>query len=208
MPYDRSGARAGQDVVLSIQFSQNGVPVDIYDIESVKIYNPSSTLITTIDGSSIVNVDGVNGLYKVTYEVPSTGDQGLWSDVWTNIKFTAQAEYVSSTQYFYVVPESQAVPGSNTVVIYTYVKDANGNAKVGIHGFAEIIDPPYYTGGSYFANPMDRGIRATSDSNGLLEWSVPQGARIRFWIDATDLKLEKTAPSTATTTELYDLEGI
>lgn len=208
MPYDRSGARVGQDVVLSIQFSQNGVPQDVFDIDSVKIYNASNTLIETIDGSSITNVDGVNGLYKIVYSVPAGSEEGLWSDVWTNIKFTAQAEYVSSTQYFYVVPESQAVPGSNTVVVYTYLKDANGNAKSGIYGYAEIIDPPYYTGGTYFANPMDRGIRALSDENGLMEWTIPQGARMRFWVDDLELKIEKTSPSSATTTELYDLDDI
>jgi hypothetical protein len=206
MSYDRSGARAGQDVILSTYFTQNGEGADVYSIGSVEIYDPLDSLIATISSEDIENVTGVNGLYKITYSVPTGLEEGTWRDVWKDIKVTPIAEYIDSTQYFFVVPETQAIPGSNTVVVYTYAKDANGNAKEGIYGYAEIVDPPFHNDGAYFANPTDRGIRATSDANGLLEWTIPQTARMRFWIDDIDLKIEKTAPSGATTTALYDLE--
>jgi len=96
----------------------------------------------------------------------------------------------------------------STVVIYAYLRDANGNAKSGSYGYAELIDTPYYYDGVYFSNPTERGIRSTSDANGLIEWTVPQGARVRFRIDDIDLVLEKAVPISGTSTDLYDLEDL
>lgn len=206
MPYDRSGARAGQDVILSIYFTQNGTPANVFSIGSVSIYDPNSTLISTVDSGDIANP--ATGLYRITYSLSESAEEGVWRDVWNDIKFTSIAEYVSSTNFFWVVPETQVIPGSATTTVHTYVREANGNNKVGIYGYAELIDPPYYKEGVYFANPTSRGLRATSDSNGKLSWILPQGARVRFRIPDLDMVVEKTIQDSGTETELYDLGGI
>ncbi len=206
MSYDRSGAYAGQDVILSIYFSQNSVPANVFSLGDVLIYNPNDGLVTTIPSADIVNP--TTGLYKVTYSIAAGSSAGTWKDVWTNIKFTPIAEYVDSTNFFFVVSESQALPNASSTTVYMYVQYPNGEPQVGIYGYAELLDSPYYLGGIYFTNPTPYGIRATSSSTGYLSWDLPQGARVRFSIPIQKVSLMKQLPSATAETDVYNLEDL
>lgn len=203
MPYDRSGAYASQDVILSIYFSQNGTPANVFSLGDVNIYNPNEVLVSTIASEDIENP--TTGLYKVTFSIPTGSSEGTWKDVWTNIKLTPLAEYIDSTNFFFVVSQSQALPNTPTTTVYMYVNYPNGEPQVGIYGYAELLDTPYYLEGVHFTNPTPRGTRSTSNTEGMLYWNLPQGARVRFSIPSQGIALLKQLPSATTETDISAL---
>jgi len=203
MAYDRSGGKAGQDIVLAMQFQQNGVGTDIFDIQQVDIYNPLGSLVDTI--TNIENVEGIGGLYQIQWSVPVGSEVGSWTDVWRNIKVTPIAEYYDATNTFYIVPELQVVPNTPTTTIYMYVRYPNGEPQVGIYGYAELLDTPYYLEGVHFTNPTPRGTRSTSNTEGMLYWSLPLGARVRISIPSQGVALLKQLPSETAETDVNSL---
>jgi len=203
MSYDRSGGKAGQDIVLYMQFQQNGIGADIFDIQQVEIYDPLLNLIDTI--TDIENIEGIGGLYKIQWSVPVGSEVGMWTDVWKNIKVTPIAEYFDSSNNFFIVPEAQVIPNTPTTTIYMYVRYPNGEPQVGIYGYVELLDTPYYLGGAHFTNPTPRGTRSTSNTEGMLYWNLPQGARVRVSIPSQGIALLKQLPSETTETDVYSL---
>jgi hypothetical protein len=206
MAYDRSGGRLGEDIILSMYFQQNGVGADVYDIQQVEIYNPYGVLVDTV--TNIENVEGIGGLYKIQWTVPVGQDEGTWTDVWKNIKLTPIAEYIDSTNTFFVVPDDQVLPTGPTTIVYAYITHPNGNPQSGLYGYIELLDAPYYLDGQYFNNPTQQGMRATSDINGRLEWTVPQGARVRISIPEKEVVLYKQLPASAGSSNIYSLGDI
>lgn len=204
MAYDRSGGKAGSDIVLQLYIQHNGEGADVFDLDAVEIYDPNGVLIDTI--TSIQNIEGIGGLYQIQWTVPIGAETGRWSDVWKGIKVTPIAEAFDSTNYFFVIPEAQVSPNTDTTRIYFYATYPNGEPQAGVYGYAQLLDTPYYTGGRYFTNPLPQGVRATANSEGLLLWTLPQGARVRFSIPSSDVILYKQVPATSTDTNMNDLE--
>lgn len=79
-------------------------PTDIISVNNVDIYNNDDVLLTTLSGSSIVNMG--RGIYKTTLNLDSTNlDRVLFRDVWN---LTINNQIKEFEQEFYTIPEENS----------------------------------------------------------------------------------------------------
>lgn len=201
MSYDRSAGKAGNEIVLSIYFQQNGVAANVFSIEKVDIYSPLGVLIDSVSGIA----NPTTGLYRITWDVPDGSPIGTWTDVWKNIKFTPIAEYIDTTNTFFIVPDDTELLDTSTTIIYTYLQYPNGEPQVGKTAYVELLEAPLIVDGITFTNPTPYGVSAVSDSTGRLLWELPLGAKIRISIPHTKTIMYKQLPSSSTSTNIEDL---
>lgn len=201
MPYDRSGGKASNQIILSVYFQQNGVGANVYAMEKVDIYSPLGTLIDTV--TTIANPS--DGLYSISWDVPDGAPIGTWTDIWRNIKFTPLAEYIDTSNTFFIVPDDTELLSTGTTIIYTYLQYPNGEPQIGKTGYVELLEAPVVVDGLTFTNPTPYGTSAVSDSSGRLLWELPLGAKIRISIPHTKTIFYKQLPTASTSTNIEDL---
>jgi len=111
MANNRNKAIRGEELTLSIQyFGPDGLPMDADSTPEIRI--------TDVDGNIMVSStsDGVeraeSGLYTYTYDVGSSVDKGLWTDVWS--ASVDDVQLVNEFK-FLVVDEASATAGTVTL---------------------------------------------------------------------------------------------
>ena len=108
MANNRNKAIRGEVVDLSIQyFGPDGLPMDAEDGPTIKVINPDGDIIIATTSSGITKED--TGLYVYSYDVGSSTDKGLWTDIWSA---TVDGVLLSHEFKFLVTDESSAVAGT------------------------------------------------------------------------------------------------
>ncbi len=109
MANDRDRAILGQAVDLIVTFyGFDGAPTQSNPIPSISIVDSTGSTIIANTSSGITNVS--TGVYRYTYNVPSSGSRGIWKDTWTA---TIDGVEIVNEFNFLVVSESTAVPDGN-----------------------------------------------------------------------------------------------
>jgi hypothetical protein len=108
MANNRNKAIRGEGVELSIQYyGPDGLPLDAEDGPKIKLTDPDGSIIVASTDSGITKED--TGLYTYSYDVSSSADKGLWTDIWTA---TVDGVILSNEFKFLVTDEASAVAGT------------------------------------------------------------------------------------------------
>jgi hypothetical protein len=101
---------ASQTATFTVRFTRNGSLYDPYAVGSVRILDPSSTVMATITPTRLSL-----GIYSITYTIPAAGPAGQWHHAWS---YTGAAGMASdSFQYaFDVVAASYVVTPVNAPI--------------------------------------------------------------------------------------------
>lgn len=109
MANDRSRAILGQAVELIVTFyGFDGAPTQSNPPPTISIVNSTNNTIILETTAGITNTS--TGVYKYTYNVPSSGERGIWKDIWTA---TVDGVEIVNEFNFLVVSDSTAVPDGN-----------------------------------------------------------------------------------------------
>jgi len=109
MANDRSRAILGQAVELIVTFyGFDGAPTQSSPPPTISIVNSTNNTIVLETTAGITNTS--TGVYKYTYNVPSSGERGIWKDIWTA---TVDGVEIVNEFNFLVVSDSTAVPDGN-----------------------------------------------------------------------------------------------
>ena len=109
MANDRSRAILGQAVELIVTFyGFDGAPAQSNPPPNISIVNSTNNTIVLETTAGITNTS--TGVYKYTYNVPSSGERGIWKDIWTA---TVDGVEIVNEFNFLVVSNSTAVPDGN-----------------------------------------------------------------------------------------------
>lgn len=130
MGYKRDCVPVGQSVTLQAIFVDPcNKPIDLDSGSlSLKIYNESGTLVDTIASGSITNIS--TGFYEYSYAVPSTANEGSWTDSWEG---EINGVAVSNSFSFKVMQTGSIrlqVIGGNTLIVVlldSTIADEDGN---------------------------------------------------------------------------------
>ncbi len=108
MANNRNKAIRGEALELSIQyFGPDGLPKDADSMPSIKILDPDGSTVIANTTSGVTRSD--LGLYVYSYDVGSSLDKGLWTDVWVA---NVGGVTLSNEFKFLVTDEASAVAGS------------------------------------------------------------------------------------------------
>jgi len=108
MANNRNKAIRGESVELSIQYyGPDGLPLDAESGPNIKIIDPDGTILVAPTDSGLTKED--TGLYTYSYDVSSSADKGLWTDVWSA---TVDGVILSNEFKFLVTDEASAVAGA------------------------------------------------------------------------------------------------
>jgi hypothetical protein len=108
MANNRNKSIRGEGVELSIQYyGPDGLPMDASSGPSIKIVDPGGAIDVIPTEVGIRRED--TGLYVYAYDVGSSVDKGLWTDVWTA---TVDGVILSNEFKFLVTDEASAVAGA------------------------------------------------------------------------------------------------
>lgn len=111
MSNNRNKALRGETVDLSIQYyGPDGLAMNAEEGPSIKILNPDGTILVVTTENGISKED--TGLYVYSYDIGSTVDKGLWTDVWSA---TVDGVILSNEFKFLVTDEASAVAGAVTL---------------------------------------------------------------------------------------------
>lgn len=103
----------GGTIPLTVQFyAYAGGPAADPSAPTLKIYDPASTLVQTIEEAAL-NRTGV-GAYSYDYVVPAGGDTGSWRAVWSG---SIDGTEVSGLEFFNVVDAGDVSPGVDSNII-------------------------------------------------------------------------------------------
>jgi hypothetical protein len=109
MANDRSRAILGQAVDLTVTFfGFDGAPTQSNPPPVLKIVDSTNNTVVLETSSGISNIS--TGVYRYTYNVPASGDRGIWKDTWTA---TVDGVEIVNEFTFLVVSDSTAVPDGN-----------------------------------------------------------------------------------------------
>ena len=108
MANNRNKAIRGEELVLSIQyFGSDGLPIDADSTPQIRITDVDGNVIVASTSDDVERAD--LGLYTYTYDVGSSVDKGLWTDVWVGAVDGVQ---IINEFKFLVVDEASATAGS------------------------------------------------------------------------------------------------
>lgn len=109
MANHRSRAILGEPVELVVTFyGFDGAPTQSVPSPTISITDSTGAIVISETGAGITNTS--TGVYKYTYNVPSSGDRGVWKDTWTA---TVDGVEIVNEFCFLVVSDSTAVPDGN-----------------------------------------------------------------------------------------------
>jgi len=145
MGYKRDGVPVGQTVTLQAIFiDSTNKPMD-YDSISIKIYDPSGSLQSTVTSATKIST----GFYEITYSLSATATVGSWSDIWTA---TISGVEVVGTYSFSVqtmgTAVAQVISGNTLIVVLLdeTIADTDGNTLASdIQYTFSTRYSPYYT---------------------------------------------------------------
>jgi len=109
MANDRNRAILGQAVELVVTFyGFDGGTTQSSTPPTISIVDSNGNTIISETSAGITNVS--TGVYKYTYNVPSSGDRGIWKDTWSA---TIDGVSIVNEFTFLVVSDSTAVPSGS-----------------------------------------------------------------------------------------------